>query len=121
MGVKFMFSGPEYQKEFESACGALVGEDDPVQVRRVIMNVEWVLWEATRGVFGSIALTMACLIVGLPAFLLDLPKSLLAGATVLVLVAAITIGIYWLCRLIFHWEIARHVVGRKFGEGGFSI
>lgn len=116
-----MFSGPDYQREFESACGALVGEDDPVQVRRVMLNVEWVLWEAIRGVFGTISILIGGMIVFLPAYLLDLPKTLAVGSTIFFLFASATVGLYWLCRLTFHWEISRHIAGRKFGDGGFSI
>ena len=56
-----MFSGFEYNKEFEEACEELATERDPQQVRRRLMSVEWVLWEAIRGVFLQISSMVAAL------------------------------------------------------------
>lgn len=115
-----MFSGPDYNQQFEEACAELPGETDPDMVRRNLMSIEWVLWEAIRGVFGHIALCIAALIVLPPFYLLDARQSWTTGLIILGLLLLLTLAIYWLCRAIFHYEIGRHVRGRRFGEGGFG-
>jgi hypothetical protein len=115
-----MFSGPEYHNEFEQARRELPGETDPDVVGRRLMNVEWVLWEALRGAFGRIALIIAALVVLPPAYILEVSRSWKSMLVALAILLLLTVSTYWLCRAVFHYEIARHVRGRRFGEGGFG-
>jgi hypothetical protein len=116
-----VFSGFEYNKEFEEACEELATERDPQQVRRRLMSVEWVLWEAIRGVFLQISSMVAALIV-LPLLYLISPRnSWVTGIGVILSFLVLSTSVYWVCRAVFHYEISRHVRPRTFGEPGFKL
>jgi hypothetical protein len=113
-----MFCGPDYHREFEQACDELAEVRHPKEdVRNTLIWIEWVLWEAIRGVFFYAALA-----ISLPPFIIyrylvgyqeiwSLETLVLAGA--FVVLAGVVYGVL---RFIFFFEIGRHVKGRQFGR-----
>jgi hypothetical protein len=116
-----VFSGLEYNKEFEQACEELVTERDPLQVRRRLMNVEWILWEAIRSVFLQVGSVVAAAIILPILYLNPFGRGWIIGAVAIVAFLLISFSVYWVCRAIFHYEISRHIRSRRFGAGGFTI
>ncbi len=113
-----MFAGPDYDKEFDDACRDIALERDPELVRGRLLKVEWVLWEAIRGVFIQIASIISALIV-LPFFyLLGSLGNLVLGVGAVLAFLVLSTSFYWICRAIFHYEISRHLRSRRFGAGG---
>lgn len=114
------FTGRDYHQAFEEACDKLPYGHDVDAVRSELEEIEWILWEAIRGVFFYVSFFTGILIVAPIAYLLDV-ENLIARLFVFPSVTfLIAIIIYWLCRLVFHYEIAAHVKGRKFGSGGLD-
>lgn len=116
-----MFSGFEYNKEFEEACEELATERDPQQVRRRLMSIEWVLWEAIRGVFLQISCMVAAFIVLPLLYLISHGNSWVIGIGGILSFIVLGTLVYGICRAVFHYEISRHVRPRTFGEPGFKL
>lgn len=114
------FGGRDYNAAFEEACENLALEHDPEEIRSELEGVEWVLWEAIRGVFFYVAIAVAWLIVMPLTYLLDARQSWTGVAVGFAAFILFAVTVYWLCRVIFHFEIATHVRGRKFGSGGLD-
>jgi hypothetical protein len=113
-----MFSGPDYHREFEQACDELAEMRHPKEdVRNTLIGIEWVLWEAIRGVFGYAAFAISLPALGLYRYLVGYSETwslqtLIEAASFLVLAGVV----YGVLRAIFFFEISRHVKGRKFGK-----
>ena len=111
-----MFSGVEYNNDFEEACQDLAVERDPRQVRQRLMNIEWVLWDAIKGVFIQISSILACLIVLPLTYLMSPDRSWVVAIGGLLTFLILGTLIYWVCRIVFYFEISRHVRPRSFGQ-----
>jgi hypothetical protein len=114
-----MFNGYDYHHAFEEARDELAGSiHDRDQVLGKLVRVEWTLWEAMRGAMiqtGSIA----GLLVSAPIIhfaWLTGNSSWTAAALFLPLWLTVTTGLYWVFKFVVHFEIARHVKGRRFGH-----
>ncbi|ESX29955.1 MULTISPECIES: hypothetical protein [unclassified Mesorhizobium] len=114
------FTGADYHRAFEEACAKLPFERAPEIVRSELEGIEWILWETIRGTFFYVAIIVAGLIVVMPAYLLNARASLEGSVIALAAITGLALAVYWLCRLIFHFEVATHVKGRKFGSGGID-
>lgn len=114
-----MFDGRSYHLEFEEACEKLVYENEIDEVRLALMGIEWVLWEAIRGVFFLTSVILSLLITLPFAGTIKETMGTFWGATVIVsFVIVAALAIYCLMRIVFWAEISRHLTGRKFGDGG---
>jgi|GEM_PF-3365436 hypothetical protein len=111
------YAREDYDQAFEDACQALRSPGELYMVRGQMLRVEEVLWLALRRVFAGIAVAVASLVVLPPVYLLDLPQSLATGLLVTGSLSAVSVLVYWLCRLVFHLEISSRIRGRRFGEG----
>ena len=111
------YAREDYDQAFEDACQALTSAREFQMVRGQMLRVEEVLWLALRRVFAGIAVAVASLVVLPPVYLLDLPQSLATGLMVTGSLLAVSVLVYWLCRLVFHLEISSRIRGRRFGEG----
>jgi hypothetical protein len=114
------FTGHDYHLAFEEACAKLPFERDPDAVRSELEGIEWILWEAIRGVFFYVAVLTGGLIVLPVLYLLNSEKSLIPVLIATLVMLIIATGVYWLCRLVFRFEITAHVKGRRFGSGGLD-
>jgi hypothetical protein len=118
VGVVMSFTGEDYHRVFEEACRDLPLERNPDTVRAKLLTIEWMLWEALRGVFFFISLTLSGLII-FPITYMILPadhRSWIGGLIAFAVFAVLAILIYWTCRGIFHLEFAVKVRGRRFGD-----
>lgn len=79
------------------------------------MLIEWTLWEAIRGAMIVTGKIVALLVVAPIAYLAS-NTGWVAGVICLGVWLAITIGVYWIFKFAVHYEIARHVKGRRFGK-----
>ncbi|MEH6691332.1 MAG: hypothetical protein V7774_09130 [Pseudorhizobium pelagicum] len=112
------FTGDDYNRVFEEACSGLAYERDEEVVRGKLLTMEWILWEALRGVFSLIAMTLSGLIVFPIAYLISPVDDRTWGGVVFVFIAFAVLAtlIYWICRAVFHFEFAIKIRGRKFGS-----
>lgn len=110
-------TGLDYNQAFEEACEELPNVRDQDEVRSRLLNLEWILWEAIRGVFFLSSLVSGFLIAWLISSLLpeDI-NSFIKGAIFLIFVVLLTLPGYWLLRLMLWHQISRHIKGRKFGK-----
>lgn len=114
------FTGADYHRVFEEACTDLARERHADAIRAKLLTIEWILWEALRGIFFLISMTLSGLVV-FPTIYLMVPsdqRSWVTAVIGLVVFAILTALIYWICRGVFHWEFAVKVQGRRFGDGG---
>jgi hypothetical protein len=112
-----MFTGRDYHHVFEEACTDLAqGGFDQEAVRGKLTRIECTLWEAIRGVFFISAVLIVLPPIGL-AWYLNRPQSeglvpsLWFGAAYL----AMAVIVYAVMRLVFFFEVSRHITGRRFG------
>ena len=111
------YAREDYDQAFEDACQALRSPGEMDIVRGQMLRVEEVLWLALRRVFAGIAVAVGSLVVLPPVYLIDLPQSLATGVMMTASLVALSIVVYWLCRLVFHLEISSQIRGRRFGDG----
>lgn len=111
------FTGDDYHRVFEEACRELPLERDADAVRSKLLLMEWVLWEALRGVFSLISMVLSALVVFPITYMVLSPdnRGWIAGLIVFAAFAGLAILIYWICRGVFHFEFAVKVRGRRFG------
>ncbi|MBB4342136.1 hypothetical protein [Rhizobium leguminosarum] len=112
------FTGDDYHRVFEEACRDLPMERNADRVREKLLTMEWMLWEALRGVFFLISIGLSGLIV-FPIAYMILPtdhRSWIGGLIAFAVFAVLAVVIYWICRGIFHFEFAVKVRGRRFGD-----
>lgn len=114
------FSGVDYHAAFEEACEKLARVRDADEVRSDLEGIEWILWEAIRGVFFLASIIAAWFIVVPVFYFLVDEKTFVAFAIEIAIVIMLAAALYWLLRLVFHFEIAKHVKGRRFGSGGLD-
>lgn len=114
------FNGRDYHAAFEDACATLPFETDEGEVRDKLAGLEWILWEAVRGVFFYAAVFVGAAIVLPVQFALVERDNWLLNAVFLIAMITIAFAAYWVFRLIFHFEVSIHVKGRKFGSGGLD-
>jgi hypothetical protein len=62
------FTGRHYHAAFEEACDKLPYVTDKEDVRSDLEGLEWILWEAIRGVFFYAAVLIAWIVVFLPFY-----------------------------------------------------
>lgn len=115
-----MFNGRDYHTAFEEACELLSIDGDDETARDALEHVEWVLWEAIRGVFFYVAVLLAALVVLPFLYLLGNERTMIVSVFGFAVLAVIATAIYWLCRLVFRLEVSNHVKGRRFGSGGID-
>ena len=117
------FDGRDYQLQFEEACKELRHTDEDMETRSSLEGIEWVLWEAIRGVFLYAAIIPPLLILILLEYSFKLSEemgSFMSLAFWLAFIISIALAIYWFLRFLFWYEISRYVKGRKFGDGGLN-
>lgn len=114
------FTGRDYHYAFEEACQTLAHTSDNGEVRSALEGMEWILWEAIRGVFFTCAVVVAGPLVMIPYFTLSNDRTFADGAIALAISAVVAAALYWLFRLSFALEISRQVKGRTFGDGGLG-
>lgn len=112
-----MFDGRDYHRKFEEACVTLAAWTPESEVRSEFDQVEWILWEAIRGVFFLTSAIPAIAIAALLGQLLLQQVGCVWHAVIVLIAASLfaTVG-YWLLRFVFWAEISRHVQSRKFGD-----
>ena len=115
-----MFDGRDYNRQFEEACDELsTAQLSREQVRRQLSALEWVLWEAVRGVAIVMSAVLSCSIVIVLACLIGRQTEFASGIVetlaLVTLFFLFVIMFYGLFRFVFYFEISRHVIKRKFG------
>jgi hypothetical protein len=83
-----------------------------------LVSLEFTLWEAIRGavlVTGNIAALIILAPFSYMAWQTGGP-GLAMGAVLVTAWLAIAFGLYGLFKLVAHYEIGRHVKGRRFGD-----
>ncbi|WP_394887457.1 hypothetical protein ACG873_21550 [Mesorhizobium sp. AaZ16] len=114
------FTGRDYHAAFEEACETLPYVTDKDEVRSSLEGIEWILWEAIRGVFFYAAVLIAWLMILPPFFFLIAERTWAASAAALGVMIVIAVALYWLLRLTVRLEISGHANGRRFGSGGLD-
>ncbi len=111
-----MFDGRDYHQAFEEARDELAGRVlNRDEVLGKLVGIEWRLYEAIRGAMIVTGKIVALLVLA-PIAYLAWNTGWVAGGVMLGLWLAITIGLYWIFKFAVHYEIARHVKGRRFGK-----
>jgi hypothetical protein len=113
-----MFTGEDYNRAFDDACEAMARERDPEGIRAQLEMIEWIFWEALRGVFLNVALMVSAFVVFGTAYVISVGHSITTGVIQMVAIVVLTAALYWIFRLVFHVQIAAKVRGRRFGYGG---
>lgn len=117
------FDGRDYHQLFEEACSNLKHLDEDVESRHSLEGIEWVLWEAIRGVFFYVAITVPLIVFAFLELAFDITEKMSTSATIAywtIVTIFPALFIYWLLRFVFWHEISRHVKGRTFGDGGLD-
>lgn len=114
-----MFDGRDYHQSFEKARDELAGRVlDRDEVLGQLIGVEWTLWEAIRGAMFVASCIAAFVLVAPIAYFSWRYGALGWIGSVAVVLAWLSVatGLYWLFRATFHYEVTRHVKGRRFGH-----
>lgn len=114
------FTGRDYHAAFEEACATLPLEREEDGVRSRLEGLEWVLWEAIRGVFLIAAVIIGAVAVLPVRLAIGERENWISNAICLAAALVVAFAAYWMFRLIFHVEVSAHVKGRKFGSGGLG-
>ncbi|QEE47481.1 hypothetical protein FVA81_24010 [Rhizobium sp. WL3] len=112
------FTGNDYHQKFELICRELPFERDEREVRSKLLQLEWIFWEALRGVFFWISLAISGLLV-FPFYAFVVPesdKTMIANIIAIAVYALLATMVYWICRAVFHFEFAANIAGRKYGD-----
>lgn len=113
-----MFTGREYQSEFDAACETLShAQKSKDEVRSALLSLEWIVWEAFRGALIKGCAIFALIVAALVTYVLDinLKSSWTAALVALAAVFVFALAQYAILRLALWEDLTRHVRTHKFG------
>ena len=111
------FDGRDYHRQWKEAISELQYTRDAEEIDGALRHIEWILWEAIRGVFFYFSVFIAGVSVSVPVWLIGMNDTNWIVKTIIVALAIIIALLsYWFLRFLFWYEISRHVKDRKFGN-----